>query len=310
MSEKVCVLYIAGLGRSGSTIISNLLGQLDNVFSGGELSWIWSRGILENEPCGCGKEFLECEVWKHIYEKKLINLNTDEIKKISKTWQESIRTRRLATYMLRSSGWLSQQNVRNYLTALEQLYMAIASSTGCNFIIDASKSPAYLFLLSQIPSIKLYILHLIRDPRAVAFSWQRKKLRPETGQYMIRLDHRYSALLWLIQNLFLEVMHLKMTDSGRYLRVRYEDFVKDPDGTIQNLSKTVPGFPSEGFQHSTIQPIRVTHTVSGNPVRFQNGGFHIRVDDEWMTSMKRSQKAIVSLITFPLLIRYGYLSNS
>ena len=68
MSNKLRVLYIAGLGRSGSTIISNLLGQLENVFSAGELSWIWSRGILANEPCGCGKKFLECGIWKQIYE--------------------------------------------------------------------------------------------------------------------------------------------------------------------------------------------------------------------------------------------------
>jgi hypothetical protein len=309
MSEKVRVLYIAGFGRSGSTIISNLLGQLEDVFSGGELSWIWSRGILANEPCGCGKTFLECEVWKPIYEKGLFSLDTDEIKTIVATWKESIHTRRLATYMLRSSRWLSRQNVQNYLMTLEQLYLDIASFTGCNFIVDASKSPAYLFLLSQISSIELNIIHLIRDPRAVAFSWQRRKLRPETGRYMIQLDHRYSAAVWLAQNFFLEVMHSKMTDSGRYHRIRYEDFVKDPDGTIQNLSRIVPGFPSEGFKHSKIQPIRVTHSVSGNPVRFQSGGFQIRIDDEWMTSMKRSQKVIVSLITLPLLVRYGYLST-
>jgi len=33
------VLYIAGWGRSGSTILDNVLGQLDGCFSTGELNY-------------------------------------------------------------------------------------------------------------------------------------------------------------------------------------------------------------------------------------------------------------------------------
>src|SRR3712207_8209479 len=51
----VKVLYVVGLGRSGSTILSNSLGQIGGFFSGGELNFIWRHNVLENRLCGCGR---------------------------------------------------------------------------------------------------------------------------------------------------------------------------------------------------------------------------------------------------------------
>lgn len=40
---SVKVLYVIGWGRSGSTILDNVLGQLDGCFSTGELHYFWER---------------------------------------------------------------------------------------------------------------------------------------------------------------------------------------------------------------------------------------------------------------------------
>ena len=47
--KKVKVLFIAGNGRSGSTILDVILGQLEGFFAVGELRRIWGseRDILE-----------------------------------------------------------------------------------------------------------------------------------------------------------------------------------------------------------------------------------------------------------------------
>ncbi len=63
---KVKVLYIAGYERSGSTLLHNVLGQLDGFFAAGELAKIWDRSLIENRRCGCGAPFRECEVWRRI----------------------------------------------------------------------------------------------------------------------------------------------------------------------------------------------------------------------------------------------------
>ncbi|MGB3634443.1 MAG: hypothetical protein WA982_10425, partial [Rubrobacteraceae bacterium] len=63
------VLYIVGLGRSGSTILSNSLGQIDGFFSAGEICYIWRQNFIENRLCGCGQPFDKCPVWTQVVKK-------------------------------------------------------------------------------------------------------------------------------------------------------------------------------------------------------------------------------------------------
>ena len=57
------VLYIAGLGRSGSTLLSRLLGQVDGICALGEAHHIWRTGApraAADELCGCGRSYAQC----------------------------------------------------------------------------------------------------------------------------------------------------------------------------------------------------------------------------------------------------------
>src|SRR5713101_2080953 len=49
------ILYLGGLGRSGSTLIERLLGELPGVCAVGEVVHMWRRGVVEGERCGCGE---------------------------------------------------------------------------------------------------------------------------------------------------------------------------------------------------------------------------------------------------------------
>jgi hypothetical protein len=60
------LLYLGGLGRSGSTIIERLLGQLPGVCSVGEVVHLWRRGIGDAERCGCGEPFPGCPFWSKV----------------------------------------------------------------------------------------------------------------------------------------------------------------------------------------------------------------------------------------------------
>src|SRR5438105_15565281 len=57
------VLFIGGEGRSGSTLLDRMLGQLPGFFSTGELREVWNRGLIENLDCGCGLSFRSCSFW-------------------------------------------------------------------------------------------------------------------------------------------------------------------------------------------------------------------------------------------------------
>src|SRR3954466_11303605 len=57
------VLSIVGPGRSGTTILGNILGEVEGVTNAGELRWLWRRGLAERRPCGCGLPPAECPRW-------------------------------------------------------------------------------------------------------------------------------------------------------------------------------------------------------------------------------------------------------
>ena len=63
VSNKIKIIYIAGLGRSGTTLLDRVLGQADNACSTGELKLLWRRGCVKNQLCGCGKSFNTCMFW-------------------------------------------------------------------------------------------------------------------------------------------------------------------------------------------------------------------------------------------------------
>src|SRR5258706_786037 len=62
----VRVLFIGGMGRSGSTLLDRMLGSAPGVVSVGELRKFWRRGVVTNELCGCGQPIRECPFWRDV----------------------------------------------------------------------------------------------------------------------------------------------------------------------------------------------------------------------------------------------------
>ncbi|HDO25996.1 MAG TPA: sulfotransferase, partial [Nitrospirae bacterium] len=71
--NRIKVLYIAGMSRSGSTILGNILGEIDGFFNAGELIDIWDRGLASDGKCGCGMKISKCEVWRTVLDKAFGN---------------------------------------------------------------------------------------------------------------------------------------------------------------------------------------------------------------------------------------------
>jgi len=68
-TPRVKVLSIVGEGRSGSTVLAAILGELPGVFDAGELHWVWGRSLIEQRRCGCGRPPAECPVWSPVVHK-------------------------------------------------------------------------------------------------------------------------------------------------------------------------------------------------------------------------------------------------
>ncbi len=305
--RKIKVLYIAGDGRSGSTILGNLLGQLEGFFHGGELRYIWDRCLVKNWSCGCGVPFGDCSIWKAVLQTafgRADDINVDELIALGK---KGDRTRYVPLMLLPWGRRSLKRRLGRYLAAVEKMYQAMGSASGTKVIVDSSKYPSYEYVLHLLPTIDVYIVHLIRDSRAVAYSWlQQKILEPREDEYLPQRHPLYSAFRWNVLNMAVEAFARRW--AKRYLRLRYEDFVAHPRAAIQQILDMVEEHPAQ-LPFETEHKVRLgtNHTVAGNPNRFQIGSFELRQDARWKHAMKSLDRIQVTLLTWPLLRRYAYL---
>lgn len=305
--QKVTVLYIAGTGRSGSTLLGNILGQVPGFFCGGEINNLFRRGIIENWYCGCRERFDSCPVWNDVLARAY---GADEIDPL--VMVESLnrlsRVRHIPSILRsRRTPRLPDGLAQSYLQRLDDLYRALGETTRARTIIDSSKSPAYGHLLGMLPSVDLVVLHLVRDPRGTAFSWRRKVIRSDgaSERPMQRMSLLKSSALWSIWNLTAEAMWSR--SPVPYMRLRYEDFIANPVRSIEEILELTG---TEGEDLSFIGKGCVTldahHTISGNPMRLRTGELELKPDLEWVSGMPRIQRWAVTALTAHSLIRYGY----
>ena len=305
--DKIKVLYIAAGWRSGSTLIDNVLGQIDKFFSAGELFYVWEDNLIHNRPCGCHRPFEECAVWQNVMYEAYGGINSVDAHEMVRMRDSSARTRHVPLLMLPAHKSILKRRLGRYLDNLEKLYHAIVSSTGSRVVVDSSKLPFYGYLLGMLPSIDLYVIHLVRDPRAVAFSRQRKKYQPDVGKFLPIKNPVISSITWNIVNLAVETF---WKSSNNYMMLRYEDFIKNPQETLERIFSLVKETPPQlAFMEDHEVLLEATHTVSGNPGRFRTGKMKLLLDEEWKPRMRRSHRRAVTALTLPLLLRYGYLDS-
>lgn len=94
------------------------------------------------------------------------------------------------------------------------------------------------------------------------------------------------------------------------MRIRYEDFIREPQKAEGRIIK----YLQEGSEHLAFfddnkVTLDVNRTTSGNPNRLQTGTVGLRPDVEWKENIRKKDKAIVTLISWSLLLRYGYFGE-
>ncbi len=307
--DQIKVLYIAGFGRSGSTILGNILGELDGFFHAGELNFIWEHNFVEDRLCSCGKPFSECGLWKHIVDGAYGGPGGVDAEEM--VWLSALgtRTRHVLPMLFPAGRCYLYSRLGRYPERLYRLYRAIKDATDSRMIVDSSKAPPYGYLLGGLPGVDLYVVHLVRDPRAAAFSWLRKKVQPDRKEksYLPEIGVIKSALIWTSWNTAAEALWRRTPEH--YLRIRYEDFVKDPQSSVRAILGMVGEKEplARPFTGERSVKLGESHTVAGNPNRFQTGEVVLKSDDEWAGKMRNRDRRLVTALTLPLLARYGYL---
>jgi sulfotransferase family protein len=302
------VLYLAGWGRSGSTILEAVLNQVPRLVGGGELKFVWRRGLIENRRCSCGTPFRDCPFWTDVLAGAFGGVPEDRLADLDAA-SARYRTRHLPTLLLPGATDRYARDLAWYRDDLAALYRAIAAVAGADVVVDSSKFPSHLVALLQTPGLDVRVVHIVRDPRAVAYSWQRDKADPDApgDARMPRLLPGVTGAYWSSWNLATE--RIARTNRLPYLRLRYEDMIADPRGAIAPVLE-LAGLPGDRVPvdaEGTVG-LGVSHQVSGNPIRFARGAISIRDDDEWTREMSAAAQVVVNAVTTPVRQRYGYRS--
>ena len=303
----VKVLFIAGGGRSGSTILHNIMGQIDGFAGVGELRYVWGRAALKDQSCGCGVRFSGCGFWRDVLKRAFGGLDRREAREMFEL-TESFRIRNLPLMAIPPTRRRELMRLAPYVARLGKLYSAIQEISGCQVIVDSSKNPSYGYLLGQVEGVEPHYLHFIRDAPPVAHSWGKHK-DFEPGVPMARKDAVASAMQWMARNLTAEVFLPR--DTARWRQWRYEDFIARPRDHVASLMPWL-GAPDAGLPFTSPHDVRIdrpNHSVFGNSVRFEQGTVALRSDERWRTDMNRADRLKVASVAWPLRLRYGYVGH-
>lgn len=302
------LLYVGGFGRSGSTLVGRVLGQPSGAICVGETCYLATRGLIEDVQCGCGQPFRACAFWGTVGEEAFGGWDEVDVARLTAVDELTSRYRTLPFQFSPGRRAELAAAIDYYVTWLGRLYPAIAKVSGAQVIVETSKDPWFAGLLTRMPGRDVRILHLVRDSRAVAYSWTRSKTRPSPvgkQNYMPRFRPTDTAVKWAMANSSFHALSPKAT---AYTRLIYERFVADPEQALEELSCFADcsmRLPSDELANSSVR-LGDHHIFSGNPMRSKTGWLEMRVDDEWETALPQSQFARVTAITWPLLRLYGY----
>jgi hypothetical protein len=304
--DRIRVAYVGGFGRSGSTLLDNLLGQMPGITAVGELMYVWDRGVIENRLCGCRKPFRTCEFWSCVFQAAFGGFDKVDAYAMVELRRRSDRPRYNALLIAGKVGRDQLRRRAGYRAVVfERLYKAIVEVSACQVVLDSSKTPCQAELLKDMATVEPYVIHLVRDPRAVAYSWQRKKSLEDGGGDFDQCGVARSALLWSAEH---AALRRRWSRHPGYFLLQYEQLLKAPQNELSKLVRflglTGSGMPPISAD-GTID-LKPCHGIGGNSSRFRTGPVKLRMDDEWKEKLEFGKRMSVTAITAPLLMKYGY----
>ena len=306
MTPPAGLIFIGGYGRSGSTLLERLLAGAPGTVAVGELRHVWERGVGNNELCGCGMAFRECGFWSAVLD-RAFETGQPPRGDVIELWRRVDRIRYVPAMLGAPSGSQFRADLTTYVALLRRVYAAIREVSGCPIVVDSSKEIASGVLAALAEPERMFYLHLVRDPRAVAYSWSRVRRRPEvTGSpsYMPRVGPVQASWQWMQRGLAGDLMR-RWTPG---LLMRYEDLANDPAGQVARLrvAARLAAWSGPGGDDGIAGPDPVIHSVAGNPMRFSDGKLRIQLDEAWRVEMRASARLTTTVLTLPGLIRYRY----
>ena len=297
------MLYVAGLPRTGSTVLGKMLGDLpDSVFVG-ELALFWRR-YGNRELCSCGCPLPECPFWSQIVDEAFGNLTPARVREFTDLERHVLRRQWFLSLTPLSLTAMPTKQIGSMCEERKRLYLAISRVSGAQLIVDSGKKTVYGSIISRITDLHLQTIHIVRDPRGVAFSWQKRVQSDSEPGHMPQRPAVLTASHWLVQNLVIQFLLRRLSEA--YVRVRYESLVTNPNQVIADISESLDS--SAELIGSSPCGTPEDHMVAGNPGvrRLGKNGLQLTLDEQWRMHLPRFHQRLIAVICGPLMTVYRY----
>jgi len=313
--RRIEFLYLASSSFSGSTLLTLLLAAHRWIATIGELK-ATAMGDIDQYRCSCGARIRECAYWTDLgalLARRGVPFDLSRFGTHFRFEQAGSLADRALRAQVRGPLIEAARSLalrvlpgasREFQGILERnraLIDAVCALRGASIFLDGSKEPNRLQYLSQSDHWPMKVVHLVRDGRGVLQSRVKRALRRPSSARKDR-PTLVAALAkhWRDVNLACERVIARLP-AERWVRVRYEDVCREPQGSIQPIFRLLGIDPielPEDFRE-------IEHHVLGNYMRLKDG--HIALDEQWRTALSPADLATFERIAGRINRRYGYV---
>ena len=317
------LIYIAGPGHSGSTLLDILLGRHPRISALGEIHRFCLSLHRDSRPhrCDCGEAIWECPFWQDIIDRLCHRLGQT---------REGLRAKFFTTdpgylatsddgsyldhpvlparymfdparviaavappsvYKLTSSVYPRLRMLRRIAVSSHLLYDIVRVAARTPVVVDSTKNPIRLRTLYRERPREMKVLYMIRDGRAVTHS---RMMRDGVAM-------RDAARIWKMEHWRQRLVQQALPREKVHV-VKYEELCRNPQRTLSRVLDFIGVCSSWDL---LCDNGKQRHAIGGNPMRFRSIT-SITLDDKWRSSLSAKDIAEFDRVAGAMNARFGY----
>ncbi|MGG5485931.1 sulfotransferase [Gaetbulibacter sp. PBL-D1] len=251
---KKTLIYIIGAGRSGTTLLDIMFGNIKDGISLGEINRFYKRNGIPPKRDKTSKVFLFWNAYKN-------QLSITDFKALHKQSEQNEYHSAFFKSTLRN-------NDTEYVDALKKQYETLEFVTQERVLIESSKYPTRALNISTYldkERFDIKYIYLKKDPVKVVRSFQKKNLEQPSKGFLM------SNLYYLIVNILCQIcVGILKRRKHKVGVVKYEDLVNNSEGTIKELSIALGEDCEELIKKlSKGEPLNTGYLFDGNRIRLK-----------------------------------------
>lgn len=242
------IIYIAGYGRSGSTLLAMLLNMVPGVYNLGELDNLY-RADINHLP----------EYWKKI--------------RMSLTEKNGVEKSKIKFSSLK---WFFKRKKGNSL--FKKFWLPVLNDLkkvhGARVLVDASKSTYLSFsrpFYYKKNGAQVKVIHIVRDLNGVvaSFTKGRNSSHSKTLEKP-KIGGAYRVIFnWLVVSVLTTILYRREFKEGSYYYLSYDKLMTDYQNELQTLFDFLELDLAPALFDDEIA-LEKDHSFSGNRLRLQS----------------------------------------